>query len=1150
MRRGFGIIISLSLLLFNIFFSTNLSADEGDTIKVQAFDYSMRGNVKEAWVVFPDENTKYEKVYMYYSLKCDPLNTPYKCGEWDYLTYTYASKKTGNYQQFPNFKVNGNTYDTFPYMLTPAWNYQTWIEKSYVINDTINLKQINSANLNSGSEKTFLQEMPFYRMQYVWKASELKQIGLDSNLIRGIHLYLGKNYGDIGRIAIRIKNTMKDSLFISDVEQDGFLSVFDKYVNISTDGWVYFAFNTSFSWDSLSNILIDFSVSKNFNLQPIHSKIETTNWPSGLVSSSADYALDFEGPDYIDVPTDNFNQIENEITVSLWQYGDPTIQAQNDHVFEAFDVNNKRVISSHLPWSNSNVYWDAGNDGGDYDRIYQTANPEDYKGQWNFWTFTKNAISGEMNIYLNAKLWHSGNGKNRKMSGITKFRIGSNGNNTSNYDGLIDEFSVWNTVLTEAQIQELMNHEVNPSASHYTSLIYYYNCNEGQGVSLSDKSQHHAQAKMDGLPQWTEHSAETQFKNFKSVNSRPIIIIDQSSYGGNYIENLQVDSTQQGLQKVIFYNDFTHPDISTDTLYVWPSYYSYTFDNLGNKIDSTLVAVDSTLIRVDHPAYYDEKYHQLERYEIGRYITPYGINLDLGEGFMWIYDISDYASLLHDSVKIASGNWQELHDLKFVMIEGTPARDPIDVINLWNASVAYTGTQEEVLVPKTIKINEDVKTARLKIRTTGHGFGGNENCAEFCAKTHNVHVDGSKRFEQFVWRDNCGSNPVYPQGGTWIYNRANWCPGAEVYTDNFEMGKYITAGDSVEIDYNFQSGYTWNGSGSRPTYRVASQIAMFGDFNFSYDVGIDNIVRPNNWEFYSRENPSCQNPKVIITNYGSETISSVLLKYGSVDTDLASFKWKGSLKSFESAEVELPFYWGDWDGDNRFRVSIANVNEQADEYARNNTAYSTFELPDVYHNELLFYFRTNNAANESSYTLTDASGQVVYERGAGTMTNNKMYIDTFYLPNTYGCYKLQIKDAEGDGLSFWANNDGDGSARIRKVGGVFYPSIEPDFGNESTLYFTTGWSLGENKTKAAAFEFNVYPNPTEGKLFVQFNLEDMESTLISVLDLFGKTIQSFELGITQADMFEVDLSNQAAGFYIIQMQNGNQVETKKVLLSK
>ncbi|MBT4340254.1 MAG: T9SS type A sorting domain-containing protein, partial [Bacteroidetes bacterium] len=50
--------------------------------------------------------------------------------------------------------------------------------------------------------------------------------------------------------------------------------------------------------------------------------------------------------------------------------------------------------------------------------------------------------------------------------------------------------------------------------------------------------------------------------------------------------------------------------------------------------------------------------------------------------------------------------------------------------------------------------------------------------------------------------------------------------------------------------------------------------------------------------------------------------------------------------------------------------------------------------------------------------------------------------------------------------------------------------------------------------------------------------------------LFGKTIQSFELGITQADMFEVDLSNQAAGFYIIQMQNGNQVETKKVLLSK
>ena len=27
-----------------------------------------------------------------------------------------------------------------------------------------------------------------------------------------------------------------------------------------------------------------------------------------------------------------------------------------------------------------------------------------------------------------------------------------------------------------------------------------------------------------------------------------------------------------------------------------------------------------------------------------------------------------------------------------------------------------------------------------------------------------------------LWKD-CGSNPLYPQGGTWVYDRGHWCPG-------------------------------------------------------------------------------------------------------------------------------------------------------------------------------------------------------------------------------------------------------------------------------------------------------------------------------------------------------------------------------------
>ena len=63
--------------------------------------------------------------------------------------------------------------------------------------------------------------------------------------------------------------------------------------------------------------------------------------------------------------------------------------------------------------------------------------------------------------------------------------------------------------------------------------------------------------------------------------------------------------------------------------------------------------------------YYGEPFEVVDRYELGRYITPYGINLSLGDdGWTWIYDVTDYLPLLRDSVELECGNWQELLDLK------------------------------------------------------------------------------------------------------------------------------------------------------------------------------------------------------------------------------------------------------------------------------------------------------------------------------------------------------------------------------------------------------------------------------------------------------------------------------------------------------
>ena len=70
-----------------------------------------------------------------------------------------------------------------------------------------------------------------------------------------------------------------------------------------------------------------------------------------------------------------------------------------------------------------------------------------------------------------------------------------------------------------------------------------------------------------------------------------------------------------------------------------------------------------------------------------------------------------------------------------------------------------------------VSLNPSATHHKIKTRTTGHWFGGFQNCAEFCPKFHHVKVNGTKHFEWLNWKE-CADNPVIAQGGTWIYDRA------------------------------------------------------------------------------------------------------------------------------------------------------------------------------------------------------------------------------------------------------------------------------------------------------------------------------------------------------------------------------------------
>ncbi|MFA6328553.1 MAG: LamG-like jellyroll fold domain-containing protein, partial [Candidatus Micrarchaeia archaeon] len=167
--------------------------------------------------------------------------------------------------------------------------------------------------------------------------------------------------------------------------------------------------------------------------------ITGATWTSGKFGN----AMSFDGSDYITAPNSSI-PVGNAITASFWAYGADALPA-NTAAITSSNAGGY-VINVHLPWSNGFVYWDCGNNGAAYDRIYKAANASDYKGRWTYWTFTKDASTGEMKIYIDGVLWHSETGKTMPIPAATYLRIGQA------YQGKIDELRIYNRSLSQHEI--------------------------------------------------------------------------------------------------------------------------------------------------------------------------------------------------------------------------------------------------------------------------------------------------------------------------------------------------------------------------------------------------------------------------------------------------------------------------------------------------------------------------------------------------------------------------------------------------------------------------------------------------------------------------------------------------------------------------
>jgi len=465
-----------------------------------------------------------------------------------------------------------------------------------------------------------------------------------------------------------------------------------------------------------------------------------------------------------------------------------------------------------------------------------------------------------------------------------------------------------------------------------------------------------------------------------------------------------------------------------------------------------------------HTLVFKPKGDTVEAFQLGSFVTPYGKRLKMGgeQGWTWFYDVTDYAPLLRGLTEIESGNNQELLDLKFLFIPGTPPREVISVENLYPfGTYQYSQLADDsVLKQREVVLNPQAQGFLLRARISGHGHEGPRNCCEWDSKTHTYYIDDWDHYRWNVWKD-CGFNPIYPQGGTWPFDRAGWCPGTKVDEYDFDLtGKYH-GGDTLLIDYGIEP-YRDNGE-RNGEFRMSHQLITYGPPNFSIDARIDDIIAPSDKDDYSRINPVCSNPVVVIRNTGRLPLKSLTINYGLKNGEKSQFIWKGLLSFMETEEVLLPD--PNWKGMTEgcmFQVILDKPNNMQDEYPANNIMTSKIRMPQLLPESFVLHIETNDLgrAKDNTCQITDINGKILFERY--DFEDSTTYNDRIFLEE--GCYEFRLLDSQEDGMvrHWWNCYDNpdmvgkNGRIEIWSTEGDTLQRFPADFGQELLFRFRTG----------------------------------------------------------------------------------------------
>lgn len=528
-------------------------------------------------------------------------------------------------------------------------------------------------------------------------------------------------------------------------------------------------------------------------------------------------------------------------------------------------------------------------------------------------------------------------------------------------------------------------------------------------------------------------------------------------------------------------------------------------------------------------------------YELGRMLTPYGSIYNKGWDFTWTVDVTDFSQLLRDSVEIeyAHSGYEPQTvgwalTLEFEITHGKPVMEPISIVPLWNGSFRYGDPGkpfEKLLMPISFVMPKSSAVNRIRIQQTGHGMDKPKGCSEFCSRWREIILDGVTIDKKNLWKE-CGSNPLYPQGGTWIFDRGMWCPGDLQPADCYDL--FSVPGEQHTLNLVMEPYAATENIQANES--IASYLIHYASPRSKNDAAIAEIIVPNNNKSYNRMNPASFHPKIVIQNFGNQSIKKLDIAYQTVGGKKRVYHWTGNLGFAKREEVILPGVIEFFASENQFQVVLSNPNGRKDEWSGDNSLVAKFDAPTLLPEKFVVQYLTNNHPTDNTIAIINSAGDSVYVKKPVNVAPRVVYNDTLYLRE--GKYELTLADSAGNGLEFWYEADqGYGYLRLLDLNGRLIKNFESDCGNGQFFAFATSPSC-EMDTCTTQYAFVLFPRMTKDSIALDYH-SDLPCKMEVIITADGKLVEKHEYQNVKQGRFNYNVAYLPKGRYILEaIMNG------------